>query len=98
MNDERLDALLAVPLPALGDDGFSARVAARIAHEPYRVSWLEVGVLAVTALVVAYFLPAGTVTELAVRLSAQIADSIGVAMVCLAIALSLFFLRYSTDA
>lgn len=92
MNDERLDDLLRAPLAPIDDAGFSAAVMARLAPESI-LAWLEVAVLAFSALLTFFFLPVRALTDQAVQLSAQFANSTAAAMGCLAIVLSVFLLR-----
>jgi hypothetical protein len=93
MNDERLDDLLRTPLAPVDDAGFSGRVMARVDRASFPFAWLEIAVLSVSALVALFYLPAQAVTDAAVLLSAQLANSTAVAMACLAIVFSVFLLR-----
>lgn len=93
MNDENLDALLRTPLPPLDDAGFSASVMARVTPASYPLAWLEIAVLAFSALLALLFLPIPMVTDVAVQLSAQLANSTAAAMACLAIVVSVYLLR-----
>ncbi len=98
MNDERLDSLLRVPLPLLDDAGFSAIVMTRVTNAPHPLAWLEIAVLATSALLALFFLPLRAVNDVAVRLSTDLANSTGAAMACLAIVVSVFLLRrFETD-
>jgi hypothetical protein len=98
MNDQDLDTLLRTPLPPHDDAGFSAAVMTRVAPAPHPLAWLEIAVLAISALFALFFLPLRTVTETAVQLSGELANSTGAAMACLAIVASVFLLwRLETD-
>ena len=92
MNDETLDTLLRTPLPPLDDAGFSASVMARVTPASHPLAWLEIAVLALSALLALLFLPIRTVTDVAVQLSAQLANSTAAAMACLAIVVSVYLL------
>ena len=93
MNDDRLDALLRTPLPPLDDTGFSVSVMTRVVPAPHPLAWLEIAVLAISALLALFFLPLHAVTEVAVQLSTELANSTAAAMACLAIVCSVFLLR-----
>jgi hypothetical protein len=98
MNDERLDALLRTPLAPVDDAGFSAAVMARMAPASHPLAWLEIAVLAVSALLALMFLPTRAVTDVAVQLSTQLANSTAAAMACLAIVATVYLLRrFETD-
>ena len=91
MNDESLDALLRTPLAPVDDSGFSALVMARVA--PASLAWLEIAALAFSALLALTFLPVRTVTDAALRLSNEIANSTAAATACLVIILTVYLLR-----
>jgi hypothetical protein len=93
MNDDRLDALLQAPLAPVADAGFSASVMARVGRAAHPLAWLEIGVLALSALLAVFFLPVRAAIDVAVQLSTQLANSTAAAMACLAIAVSMFLLR-----
>lgn len=92
MNDENLEALLRTPLPPVADAGFSASVMTRVAPSSHPLAWLEIAVLALSALLALLFLPIRTVTDAAVQLSGQLANSTAAAMACLAIVVSVYLL------
>ncbi|HTT85442.1 MAG TPA: hypothetical protein VMF67_18340 [Rhizomicrobium sp.] len=93
MNDENLDALLRTPLPPIVDAGFSKAVIARMAPASHPLVWLEIAVLALSALLALAFLPFRALTDVAVQVSSQLANSTAAAMACLAIVVSVYLLR-----
>lgn len=93
MNDEELDNLLRAPLAPAEDAGFSATVMARVEQASASLAWLEIAVLAASALLALFFLPAQALTDEAVQLSNVLANSSAAAMACLAIMFSLFMMR-----
>jgi hypothetical protein len=98
MNDEHLDALLRTPLAPVDDGGFTAAVMTRIAPASHPLAWLEIAVLAVSALLALMFLPVRAVTDVAVQLSTHLANSTAAAMACLAIVCTVLLLRrFETD-
>jgi hypothetical protein len=98
MNDERLDDLLRAPLAPIDDAGFSAAVMARVEHASPSLAWLEIAVLAASAFLALFFLPVRAMTDVALRLSAELANSTAAAMACLAIVISVYLLRkFETD-
>jgi hypothetical protein len=98
MNDNDLDALLRAPLPPLDDMGFSASVMARVAPATHPLEWLELAVLAISAVLALLFLPLHALTNVAVKLSAELANSTAAATACLAIIASIYLLRrFETD-
>jgi hypothetical protein len=98
MNDKYLDTLLRTPLPTLDDAGFSASVMAQVAPTTHPLEWLEVAVLAISAVLALLFLPLHALTNVAVKLSAELASSTAAATACLAIIASLYLLRrFETD-
>ncbi|HEX4078862.1 MAG TPA: hypothetical protein VHX61_08325 [Rhizomicrobium sp.] len=98
MNDERLDDLLRTPLAPIEDAGFSAAVMTRVERMRPSLAWLEIAVLAVSALLALFFLPVRAMTDVALQLSAELANSTAAAMACLAIVVSVYLLRkFETD-
>lgn len=98
MNDENLDDLLRTPLSPIDDAGFSARVMAHVERARPSLAWLEIAVLAATALLALIFLPVHAVTEVALRVSGELANSAAAATACLAIVVSVLLLRrFETD-
>jgi hypothetical protein len=98
MNDEHLDALLRTPFAPVDDAGFSADVMARVQPAPHPLAWLEIAVLAISALLALMFLPVRAVTDVAVQLSTHLANSTAAAMACLAIVCTVYLLRrFETD-
>jgi hypothetical protein len=98
MNDQDLDTLLRTPLPPLDDAGFSATVMTRVAPAPHPLAWLEITMLATSALLALFFLPLRAVTETAVQLSTELANSTTAAMACLAFVCSMFLIgKFETD-
>jgi hypothetical protein len=93
MNDERFDDLLCAPLAPIDDAGFSSAVLARMEPSSFPLTWLEMAVLSASALLALFYLPAQALTDAAVLLSSQVANSAAAAMACLAIVLSVFLLR-----
>ena len=74
-----LDDLLAEPLADIADDGFSARVLRRVElHETHR-RWLLQGAVALGALALVPFIPAGEIAGLFGRLTPNIASSAALA-------------------
>jgi hypothetical protein len=98
MNDDRLDALLATPLPPVDDSGFSASVIARVSSPPHPLVILEIALLAISAALALMFLPVRALTEAMLHASAELANSTAAAMACLAIFVSVVLLRrFETD-
>jgi hypothetical protein len=93
MNDDRLDDLLRTPLAPIDDAGFSASVMARVERDFLPLAWPEIAVLSASALLALLFLPTGALTDAAVRLSTELANSTAAATACLAILVSRFLLR-----
>jgi hypothetical protein len=93
MNDDRLDELLRTPLTPIDDAGFSASVTARVERDFHPLAWQEIAVLSASALLALCFLPTRALTDAAVQLSTELANSTAAATACLAILVSLFLLR-----
>jgi len=93
MTDENLDDLLRAPLAPIDDAGFSMAIMSRVEHAFPSLAWLEITVLAVSALLVLFFLPVRAMTDAALQLSTELANSTATAMACLAIVSSVYFLR-----
>jgi len=93
MTEDKLDALLRTPLPPLDDSGFTTSVMVRMAPATHPLAALEIALLAISAVLALMFLPVRAVTEVAVHVSSQLANSTGAAMACLAIVVTLYFLR-----
>ncbi len=97
MSDD-LDILLAQPLGAIADDGFSARVTAKVE----RTAWwreratLFAPVAAVAALVP--FLPGEELTAVALKLTPVFAQSGAIAFALAVLALTLTFERRLSEA
>ena len=97
MNEDQLDALLSQPLAPVADNGFSARVIARVkAQERRHAAWIVIS--AVTAATLAcLLLPLHVVTgDLAVALL-QIGTSPMVALAGALLVLTFFIDRLYTD-
>ena len=93
MNDESLDVLLNTPLRLVDDAGFSDSVMARVHSALHPLALLEIALLAISAVLALMFLPVRAVTDVAMHLSSQLADSTAAAMGCLAIVVSIYLLR-----
>jgi|GEM_PF-6277107 len=96
-NDDRLDALLATPLPAVEDGGFSGRVAARgtIVRERRR-SFEIFGLLAALGVLLA-LLPLTTFAAAIENVTIDLGSSMPVAMAVLAIVLTSAYARQIAD-
>ena len=88
MNDE-LDDLLSQPLPAIADDGFSARVMARIAKQEWLRSMASTAALLLCALALLLLVPISGIEDMLARLAPAIAASLPLSIAAGAIALSL---------
>jgi len=88
MNDE-LDDLLSQPLPAIADDGFSARVMARIAKQEWLRSMLSTAALLLCALALLLLVPVSGIEDALARLAPAIAASLPLSIAAGAIAFSL---------
>jgi hypothetical protein len=93
MNDESLDALLRTPLAPVDDAGFTAAVMARMGPASPPLAWMEIAALAFSALLALMFLPVRGLTDVAVQVSASLANSTAAAMACLAIVCTVLLLR-----
>jgi hypothetical protein len=92
-----LDTLLSAPLAPVADNGFTDRVMTRVAEREFRFTWFEVGALAACAIVLMPFVPVQPVLDVAVDLSAALANSQYFAAAALATIASLWFLRYAAE-
>jgi hypothetical protein len=88
MNDE-LDDLLSQPLPAIADNGFSARVVARIAKQEWLRSMISTAALLLCALALLLLVPVSGIEDTLARLAPAIAASLPLSIAAGAIALSL---------
>lgn len=95
--DERLDTLLSAPLETVADDGFSARVVARIGRDEWMYSLLETVVLAAFGILLLLVVPFPEAGDVAMRLSEQVAESVPLAMAALAILLSFWWLQATSE-
>jgi hypothetical protein len=101
MMDDRLDALLSAPLPAVEDRGFSARIVAGAFAARERRAGLELlGLLAAAGVLLA-FLPltalADMVSDTIDYVTGNLGNSLPIAMAALAIVLSFSFARIMAD-
>lgn len=88
MSDE-LDDLLSKSLPAISDDGFSARVMARIGRREWLRSILSTAALLLCALALLLLVPVSGLDQTLARLAPAIAASLPLSIAAGAIALSL---------
>jgi hypothetical protein len=88
MNDE-LDDLLSRSLPAIADDGFSARVMQRIAWREWLHSMISTAALLLCALALLLLIPVSGIEVTLARLAPAIAASLPLSIAAGAIALSL---------
>ena len=95
--EQRLDAWLGAPLASVADDGFSARVMARIERQAFPLSWLELAGIAAGALLLLLVVPFAELGDVVLRLSEQVAESVPLAMAALAITLSLVWLHATAE-
>jgi hypothetical protein len=95
--DDSLDAMLAAPLPAVADNGFSQRIASRAAAMERRYWALDAAiVLAVLAFVFAFVPLTGVLRTLEV-LAFGIATSVPLAIACAALVLSQSVARFLSE-
>ena len=94
IEDHDLDALLASPLAEIADDGFSARLAARIATRAWWRERLALFAPVAAVAAVAPFLPLDEFTATALRLTPMLANSAALAIAVAALALTLAFERF----
>jgi hypothetical protein len=92
-NEDRLDRLLRAPLDPIADNGFSARVMAKMARADARHSWLESAVLAIAAGLLLAILSTAGFAEWVARISDSLANSVPLAVAAFALALTLLFAR-----
>ena len=101
MIDKKLDDLLQAPLAPVSDDDFSTAVMARVAGAPrgyHPLAWLEIAVLAFSGLLALAVVPVHVIADVAMRASAEIANSTATAMACLAIVVTVALVRsFETD-
>ncbi len=98
MNDGDLDLLLSQPLDAVADDGFSARVAAKVERTGW---WRERAMLfapVAAAAAIVPFLPGDELTAVALKLTPLFAESGAVAFAFAMLALTLTFERRMREA
>ncbi|HEY8696818.1 MAG TPA: hypothetical protein VIM02_04315 [Rhizomicrobium sp.] len=88
MNDE-LDDLLSRPLPAVADNGFSARVMQRVAGLEWLRSMISTAALLLCALALLLLVPVSGIEDTLARLAPAIAASLPLSIAAGAIALSL---------
>lgn len=95
--DQDLDMRLATPLPAVEDNGFTARTMARIETAATPFAWLETALAAAVAGLLLLVVPFSSVGDVMLRLSVEAANSLPLAAAVLAIALSLFWLNATAE-
>ena len=88
MNDQ-LDDLLSRPLPAIADEGFSARVMQRIIRQDWLRSITSTAALLLCALALLLLVPVSGIEDTLARLAPAIAASLPLSIAAGAIALSL---------
>ncbi len=92
IDDENLDALLATPLAAVADNGFSSRVTARAMQTQERRGWLTMLVAVVALCALVPFLPLDEFTHAVLRLTPVIANSAAISL-----ALAVLILTFMLD-
>jgi hypothetical protein len=97
MSDDRLDALLSAPLPAIEDRGFSARVLSAAFAARERRADLELFAALAAGGVILAFLPLTALGDTIDTVTRDLGNSLPVAMAALAIVLSLSFARMVAD-
>ena len=95
--EDELDALLAKPLAAVADDGFSRAVTTKISAEERAVAWFEWGMAVVLFVLVLLFAPWGRLTAPFENIAFDLGLSVPFAIACAAIALSHAGLRWLAD-
>ena len=97
MTDDRLDALLSAPLPAIENRGFSTRVlSAAFARREWQAG-LELFCLLAAEGVILAFLPLTPLDNTIDTVTRDLGNSLAVAMAALAIVLSFSFARIVAD-
>src|ERR1700689_3208983 len=97
MTDDRLDALLSAPLPAIEDRGFSARVlSAAFARREWQAGLELFGLLAAGGVIGGFF-PFNALDNTIYTVTRDLGNSLPVAMAALAIVLSLSLARMVAD-
>jgi hypothetical protein len=92
--EAELDALLAKPLAAVADDGFSRAAMAKISAEERAVAWFEWGMAAVLLVLVVLFAPWDRLVAPFENVAFDLGLSVPFAIACAALALTQASLRW----
>ena len=96
-NEENLDRLLSAPLAAVADDGFSARVTARMAAAGASQTSFETALFVAAAGALLIVLSMAGLPEWLQRVSLSLANSLPLAVAAFALALTALYTRVLAD-
>ena len=88
MDDGHLDALLAVPLDDVADNGFSSRITARVIKSQERRAWFTMLIAMIALCALVPFLPLEEFTHAMVRVTPVIANSAAISLALAALILT----------
>jgi hypothetical protein len=95
--ESELDTLLAKPLEAVADDGFSRNVSAEIGRRTRLAIWFDWSAIFVTFLLIVLFVPLGRLAAPFEALGIGLSMSLPFAIACAALALSFAMTRAIAD-